>query len=151
MAGDGRGNCPGQGGRDTRRRQHRAIEQLDVLRRNQPELFARATATAPFGYPDGVGAEQCVHPGQRPLCPLVGLGLAAPEPELATTCRDDFVGREHQSGEPTGRPGGDRGVQPTVELPAHPIGNGADRQRAFVAPQPRDAFTVFALDIDRQS
>ena len=64
--------------------------------------------------------------------------------------RDHFVG-EHQSSEPARRSGHGRGVQPTVELPAHPIGNGADRQRTFVAPQPRDALTVFALDIDRQS
>jgi len=70
------------------------IEQLDALRRNQPQLFVRTTATAPFGYLNRVGAEQRVHAGQRPLCSLIGLGLTTPEPELAATRRDDFVGRE---------------------------------------------------------
>ena len=88
--------------------------------------------------------------GQITTIAGVSLGLASPEPELAASSRNDFVGREHQSNEPTGRSCRDSRLQPTVELPAHTIGDRTDRQRSFVAPQPGEAFTVLALDFARQ-
>ena len=71
---------------------------------------------------DRFRAEQALDAGQGPGRPLPGLGLPAPEPELAAPVGDDLVGHQDQVGERPGEVAGPSG-QPAVELPADPLGH----------------------------
>jgi hypothetical protein len=71
---------------------------------------------------DGFGAEEALDACQGTGRALFGLGLLAPEPELAAPVGDDLVGHQHQMGERPGEAAGPSG-QPAVELPADPLGH----------------------------
>ena len=98
---------------------------------------AGPAAAPPLGHPHRLGAEQALHPGQRPGGPVARLdGVdrpgAAPEAELAAAGRHDLVGRQPQPGQPGRGAVGAPAVQPPVELPAHPVGDG---QRGEACPR----------------
>ena len=133
MAGAGAGTAPGHGSATQPSLRGRA-GLGDVVGRHghQVDPLGRPPATPPLGHPHGVDAEQALDPGQRPGRPVAGLdgvdrpGAAGAEGELAAAGRHDLVGCQPQPGQPGGRTVGP-GVQPPVELPAHPVGDGQRR------------------------
>ena len=95
--------------------------------RHQGDLLGRAPAAPPLGHGDRVGAEQALHPGHGPAGPLVGRGLAAPEPELATGGGHDLVGHQAQQGDAAGGAVGGRTVAASRRAASGPGRRGARR------------------------
>ena len=81
--------------------------------------------------------------GSRTVGPRL---VATPEPELATARRDDLIGDEAQEREPTGEPA--CSGEPTVELPAHALGERGRGERALVAPAACERLAVLGLAVD---
>lgn len=106
------------------------------------------TAAFAFRNENGIGAELTLQPGGDPYSSLVDLGLTAPEPELATLGGDEFIGDQRQPGDATARTVGGQPVEPAIELPSHPIGDGGVGQRPFVAPEAEQLLAVFGLGLD---
>src|SRR4029453_16295524 len=100
-----------------------------------PSWGPAAGATPAGGGGGGFGAEQALDAGEGAGGPLGGLGLLAPEPELAAAVGDDLVGDQDQVGEGPGGAAGPAG-QPAVELPADPLGHDGGHPRRGAAGVP---------------
>ena len=129
MAGAGAGTAPGHGsGTQPACAAGRASVTSSAATATSVDPLGRPAAAPPLGHPHRLGAEQALHPGQRPGRPIARLdGVDRPGPpaegELAAAGGHDLVGRQPQPGQPGGGTVGP-GVQPPVELPAHPVGDG---------------------------
>src|SRR5215216_5301572 len=86
------------------------------------DAVGRVAAAAEAGGVDRFGAEEALDACQGPGRALFGLGLLAPEPELAATVEDDLVGGQGQAGERSGEVAGPPGR--TGRTGAGPPGGG---------------------------
>jgi hypothetical protein len=124
----------------------RALVEIRGHRRHQRIGRARIAGALPSRHEDRLLAEQPSHPSNRSDRPFVGLGLPAPEAELATRIAAHLARREpehhHAGGDPTGL------VHPTLQLPADPFDHRRHGQAERAVPRTFTALAVIGLGLD---
>ena len=134
----------------------RAFRFARVAPGNPPHLLGRRAPALHDGRHHRVVTEQSLHARERAVGPVVRGLVAAPEPELPAVGGHDLVGNEPQQRETARRRVEILVVlrvaeQPTVELPAHPLGQRGGSEHAVVTPAPREPFTVLGLGLDHHA
>ena len=71
--------------------------------------------------------EQTFQPDNSSASPLVRFGFPSPKTKLASTRSDEIVWTQRKSTQSTGRADLWWSLQPSIKLPADPVGHGADR------------------------
>ncbi|MEZ5165238.1 MAG: hypothetical protein R2695_01650, partial [Acidimicrobiales bacterium] len=140
---------PATAGRGRSRPSDHPTPQLHGGGGDEHELLGRATTAAGLGHRHGIGTELTLQPGDGPDSSFVGFGLPTPEPQLSTLRGDDLVGDQRDPCDTGARPGRRGTVEPTVELPSHPVGDRRRRQRPLMTPHPQVGLAMVGLGLDR--
>ena len=124
--------------------------EIDDSCRYELHLLTRTASAAPLGDGHRFRTEETLDTRERAHDALVGSAAAAPEPELPARRGRQLVGYEADERDACSRPVDGGAVQPTIELPAHPIGDDAGGE-VIEAPQPFEALAVVGLGDDQQA
>ena len=130
-------------------RTERTTTQLDRGGRYEHELLFGMAAPFHLGYPYRLRAQLTLETSGHSSRPFVDLGLTTPETELPSLSRYDLIGDQSDPDDPTGRPGGRRPVEPSIELPANPVGHRGGTESSLMTPEPYQFFAVLGLGFDR--